>query len=433
MDYYWGDYNIAMRPFDYFQKIAHSTRERLDVEPYWAHVLKTSQGYAIRQSDYGKEPLLQIIRDQLQRRCLDKIDTDAPASLTTDRIQQAAEAMEDYEKTESDQFRLHERVLRWLSDGPEITGDWTLEIWRTILGEYRLTPSHFVDASRWAQTRAPVKTTAALNDQDWENALNQLVGLAAIKAEVHRLRDFLRLRRLRQERNLCSGGFTLHQVFLGNPGTGKTSVARILAQVYQDFGFLSKGHLVETDRSGLVGQYVGATEAKTEEAIRSALGGVLFIDEAYSLARGGTEDFGPQAIDTLVKMMEDHRHDLVVIVAGYSEEMKGFLASNSGLGSRFTRFFTFPDYQTSELREILVNLAQREDSYLPTEVLDVAGQLLEARRKSLGNRFGNAREVRNLWEAIQMRQAERLVATGLADANITDEMLRNFTVDDIPY
>jgi len=424
---------MTTTPNEYFSIIASGFRQRLGAPVTWGHVLFTSLTYAVRSSAYGGEPLVQHLREQLKARCLEKVGPGAPGGLTDAALHAAAEAMMEYEATERPLGQLHDRVLRWLSDGPDIAGDWTLEIWRSLLAETRITARHFADAALWLPGQQAAAAVEPPAPGAWEDELASLVGLTEIKQEVRRLKDFLRIRRLRHTRNLKTGSFALHQVFRGNPGTGKTSVARILAQIYREFGFLSKGHLVETDRSGLVGQYIGATEAKTEEVIRKALGGVLFIDEAYSLAGGGNEDFGPRAIDTLVKMMEDHRKDLVVIVAGYTDEMAVFLESNSGLASRFTRFFDFPDYSTGELGQILLRFAQREDCQIDDSTLTAACNLLEKRRAELGRRFGNAREARNVWEAMLMRQAERIFACGIADKDISDDMLRQFVPEDVSF
>jgi len=199
-------------------------------------------------------------------------------------------------------------------------------------------------------------------------------------------------------------------VFLGNPGTGKTTVARLISGLYASIGLLSKGQLIEVDRSGLVAGYVGQTALKTQEVIQSALGGVLFIDEAYSLSSGGENDFGREAIETLLKAMEDHRKDLVVIVAGYTGPMEKFITSNPGLESRFNRYFYFPDYNGEQLMEIF-RIQCKKNSYTLTpeaeeEALKMFTQLYEERNEN----FGNGRDVRNCFEDMVVRQSNRVAA-----------------------
>ena len=260
--------------------------------------------------------------------------------------------------------------------------------------------------------------------------LNGLVGLTGIKHDVKELYDFTRIQKLRKEAGMKNVPVSMHLVFTGNPGTGKTTVARILARLYRRLGVLSKGQLVECDRSGLVAGYVGQTAVKTQKKIEEAMGGVLFIDEAYSLARSGAaggSDFGQEAIDTLLKAMEDHREDLVVIVAGYTEPMEAFIHSNPGLESRFNKFIDFPDYTVDELLEIF-DLNCRKYQYTPDpEARDQVKTLLMLQKSRSPENFANARAVRNLFETIITNQARRLAGT----EHPTPEQMQQITLDDL--
>jgi SpoVK/Ycf46/Vps4 family AAA+-type ATPase len=219
---------------------------------------------------------------------------------------------------------------------------------------------------------------------------------------------------------------SLHLVFSGNPGTGKTTVARLLAQIYHEIGLLSKGHLIETDRSGLVGGYVGQTAVKTQEVIKSALGGILFIDEAYSLAQESENDYGKEAIDTLLKAMEDHRDDLIVIVAGYPALMEKFLYSNPGLESRFNKFIYFEDYNDIELYEIFMLMCQDSNLSLDEGAEDYLKQYFKKVYENRSKNFANGRAVRNLFEEVITNQANRLAQ----QSDITDEELNTLTYED---
>ena len=238
--------------------------------------------------------------------------------------------------------------------------------------------------------------------------LNELVGLDEVKKDIKNLVNLMKVRKLREQNDLPVPPMSLHMVFLGNPGTGKTTVARIVSGLYAAIGVLEKGQLVEVDRSGLVAGYVGQTALKTQEVIKKALGGVLFIDEAYSLASGGENDFGREAIETILKAMEDHRDELIVIVAGYTGPMEKFINSNPGLESRFNKYIFFPDYNGEQLMEMF-RIRCRKNGYTLTEEADKAA--LEAFNDLYENRsenFGNGRDVRNCFEDMIVRQSNRV-------------------------
>lgn len=245
--------------------------------------------------------------------------------------------------------------------------------------------------------------------EDLQAELDGYIGLTAVKKEVKNLIDLATVHQLRKDHGLPVADLSLHMVFSGNPGTGKTTVARLMARIYHSLGILSKGHLVEVDRSGLVAGYVGQTAIKTGKVIDAALGGVLFIDEAYALNGRAENDFGQEAIDTLLKAMEDHRDDLVVIVAGYDGLMDDFVHSNPGLESRFNRFLHFEDYTPEELLAIF-DIQCKKGCYQPEEETRRLVREFIAEENADSIAFGNARGVRNIFERLLVNQANRLAA-----------------------
>jgi SpoVK/Ycf46/Vps4 family AAA+-type ATPase len=262
---------------------------------------------------------------------------------------------------------------------------------------------------------------------DSQSELKSLIGLASVKAEISTLVNFLKIQKERQSKGLKTSQPSYHCVFTGNPGTGKTTVARIVAEIYKELNILKKGHLIETDRSGLVAEYVGQTAVKTNKVIDSALDGVLFIDEAYSIVGGGDKDYGKEAIATLLKRMEDDRERLIVILAGYTSEMKEFINSNPGLQSRFNRYIDFPDYSAEELYQIYELNLKKFDYTISSEAGKMLKEYFQTKVSGKDNNFGNARFVRNFFEKTLERQANRLAK----ETNLTINKLSEITIDDI--
>ncbi|NLC73262.1 MAG: AAA family ATPase [Ruminococcaceae bacterium] len=238
--------------------------------------------------------------------------------------------------------------------------------------------------------------------------LEGLVGLKTVKRDVKSLLNLVKVHELRKAAELPTAPMSLHMVFLGNPGTGKTTVARMLGKLYAAIGVLRTGQLIEVDRSGLVAGFVGQTALKTQEVIKSALGGVLFIDEAYSLSLGGENDFGREAIETLLKAMEDNRHDLVVIVAGYDEPMENFINSNPGLQSRFGRKIYFPDYNGEQLKAMFDIMCKKNGYVLDENAEKEAKELFCRLYDERGDNFGNGRDVRNIFERMIITHSNRM-------------------------
>lgn len=259
--------------------------------------------------------------------------------------------------------------------------------------------------------------------------LDGLIGLGQVKNEVRQLTNFIEIQYKRKERGLKVAPITYHCVFTGNPGTGKTTVARILADIFRELGVVKKGHLVETDRSGLVAEYVGQTAVKTNKVIDTAIDGVLFVDEAYTLVQGSDRDYGGEAIATLLKRMEDDRGRLIVVLAGYTEEMRKFINSNPGLQSRFSRYIEFPDYTAQELAEIFLMNAEKNQYTCDKDVRASIVNVMEVAVRNKDVNFGNARYVRNLFEKAIQRQAVRLSSV----APITTEMLSELTLHDLGF
>ena len=265
------------------------------------------------------------------------------------------------------------------------------------------------------------------NIEDLKAELNELIGLEGIKREVSNLINMVTIHNLRKQNGLKTVDLSLHMVFSGNPGTGKTMIARLMARIYRSLGVLSKGQLVEVDRSGLVAGYIGQTATKTREVVEKAMGGVLFIDEAYTLSsKKGENDFGQEAIDTLLKAMEDHREDFIVIVAGYDGLMDEFIHSNPGLESRFNRYLHFDDYNVDEMMAILDLQLNKGQYQLDDEARAAVREYIEL--SNTGSiAFGNARGVRNVFERLLVSQANRLST----QENLDKDALMTITAADV--
>ena len=269
-----------------------------------------------------------------------------------------------------------------------------------------------VSKSKAVEERACVlrkKESTVLSEQEIFAELDALVGLRSVKEMLKEVYAFWEIQKCRKKQHLASEPMVFHMIFSGNPGTGKTTVARIFGQILKQIGVIESGHIVEAERADLVGEYIGHTAQKTREKIKKAFGGVLFIDEAYSLARGGEKDFGKESIDVLVKAMEDYKNDFILILAGYPSEMESFLSANPGLRSRFPIQLSFDDYTEKELLLIADLFCEKREYKLSEHARKRLGEMVMAERYGRESVFGNARAVRNLIEKAIRKQAIRLV------------------------
>ena len=283
------------------------------------------------------------------------------------------------------------------------------------------------DPQWWVANKQKHEEAEITVSKDAMEELGQLIGLQRVKQEVKTLRDFVSVQKQRENKGLKGTSVSYHCVFSGNPGTGKTTVARIVAKIYKELGILKKGHLVEVQRADLIGEYVGQTAPKTNAKIDEALDGILFIDEAYTLAQGGQNDFGNEAVATLLKRMEDDRNRLVVILAGYDNEIRAFIDMNPGLQSRFNRYIHFDDYSPDELLQIFIHYLNKAQYGIDEKGVTSARKTIDNAVANKDPHFGNARYVRNMFEKIIQQQARRVARL----TNPTKEQLYLLNEDDV--
>ena len=309
----------------------------------------------------------------------------------------------------------------------EIKKDFGVDLGET--GAVEKTETKESKESKEGQTAAAeeVKEEPAQPETDPMEDLNALVGMSELKNDVKELVNLVKVNKLREEKGMKTVPVSLHLVFTGNPGTGKTTIARILARLYKQIGVLSKGQLIEVDRSGLVAGYVGQTATKTAEKLEEAYGGILFIDEAYTLASGQANDFGQEAIDTILKAMEDHRDNLIVIVAGYPDLMERFINSNPGLKSRFNKYIHFPDYNKEELIQIFDGFCQKYDYQLFEEDKEAIYDRIRKMEEEKDENFANARSMRNLFESMITNQASRIAEMD----DLKEEDMKSLKAEDL--
>ncbi len=284
------------------------------------------------------------------------------------------------------------------------------------------------------ETLNQAKKTNVAEDDTLEKVLeelNSLIGIEGVKSNITELINLLKVQKIRDKSGLENIDTSLHSVFLGPPGTGKTTVARLIGRIYKHLGYLEQGHVVETDRAGMVAGYVGQTALKVDELVKASMNGVLFVDEAYALNPAGADkDFGSEAVDTILKRMEDHRKNMGVIVAGYTEPMKAFIESNPGLRSRFNRYFMFEHFSPEQLMLIFERNAQKSEFSITSEARKILGETFQLLYDNRDEGFGNARVIRNIFEQCVLNQANRMVTY---NQNILDETtLKNIGEVDVP-
>ena len=348
---------------------------------------------------YETEEEGQALLEKTGENCLDKGENGIQEEMESDMIYQDRE-----KKTKTDQDMFAAMLLAEEKAEEKTEEEKEAELARQAKEQFLIVKRRIQEREH-AEERAHEEKIRELMGE-----LNSLVGLENVKQEIQSLINLIKIRKMRRKMQLPEMEMSYHMVFTGSPGTGKTTVARLVAKIYKELGILSEGNLVETDRSGLVAGYVGQTAIKVHEIVEKAIGGILFIDEAYSLANPDIQnDFGTEAVDALVKLMEDHRDNLVIIVAGYTEEMQSFLKSNTGLISRFNKFIDFPDYSKTELVSIMNVMAKNAGLEIVKEAQKQVLLMLEHKREEEWKDFGNARGIRNLFERFIMNQANRLV------------------------
>jgi len=352
------------------------------------------------------------VADTIQRICKLVKQSDSKAQESEAEQRKTASAILDYihvlisiDRNITNKESIFFKTIR---DGVYQEIGWQTDLQRPIKGEEN---SCEIPGNQPKREQDSNKSVEELIDE-----INSLIGLENIKAEVRSLVNSLQVQQMRKSQGLPNPEISNHMVFFGNPGTGKTTIARQLGHLYRQLGMLSRGHFVETDRSGLVGGYLGQTALKTTEVLNSALGGILFIDEAYTLSSTHGEDqYGQEAIDTILKYMEDHREDLIVIAAGYENLMGEFLNSNPGMKSRFNKYFFFSDYTEDELAEIFLCISSNSSYFLDEQAEKRLRGITKEIVQNKPENFGNGRTMRNLFERSLANQANRIVALSISE------------------